>query len=182
MTIEKPVFKFALREDIKDDKRFLPTRAHSTDSGWDVRAAQEDRKPLIVKPFEYVKVPLGFRSFCPDGWWYELKPRSSTFAKKHLHTLYGTVDFSFEGSLILSAQYIPPLRLGQLATYKGEEAFAFDKSGMQTLTIEFGDAIGQLIPVKRKEMEVVDIGNEEYDRLCKERGGLRGSGGFGSTG
>lgn len=160
-----PTYKFALREDLKDDRRFLPTRAEGKASGWDVCAAQEDRKPITVGPFEYAKIPLGFRAFCPDGWWFELKPRSSTFVKKNLSCLYGTIDETFEGLLILACQYSPQ-RTGEFYS---------------NLTINFGDPIGQIIPVKRQEMIVENVSNEEYNSLCKERGGIRGAGGFGST-
>src|SRR6266404_3537788 len=108
-----PEFLFSLREDLQNEKQFLPTRAEEKASGWDVRAAMPDRKPLIIKPFEYVKIPLGFRTFCPEGWWYELKPRSSTFAKKHLHSLYGTIDETFEGEALYCGQFIPPLSVFQ---------------------------------------------------------------------
>jgi dUTPase len=162
-----PQYRFALREDLKDDKRFLPTRAEPKSSGWDVSAAQEDKKIIRLKPFEYAKIPLGFRAFCPEGWWFELKPRSSTFAKKHLGCLYGTIDESYEGFLILACQYLPSRN-------------KFDV-WEDDLAINFGDPVGQIIPVKRQEMIVESISNEEYDKLCKERGGIRGTGGFGST-
>jgi len=58
-----PTFHFALREDLKDEKQFLPTKAEPEASGYDVRAAQKDRNPIIIKPFQYVKIPLGFRGF-----------------------------------------------------------------------------------------------------------------------
>lgn len=163
----KPTFKFALREDLKDDKQFLPKRAHETDTGWDVCAAMPDRKDLIIIPNDYVKIPLGFRAFCPPGWWYSIKPRSSTFAKKYLHALYGTVDEAFEGEMVFSCNYIPPHN---------------ENHGCpRNLIIKFGEAIAQIIPVRRKEMETVEISNEEYDFLAKERQGGRGAGGFGST-
>jgi dUTP pyrophosphatase len=175
---EQPEFAFALREDIKDDKRFMPTRAEEKASGWDVRAAMPDKQPLIIRPFQQVKIPLGFRSFCPDGWWYQLKPRSSTFAKKNLHALYGTIDETYEGELVFACQYIPDIEnwSGSLA---GQRVLNYFN---KTLTINFGDAIGQLIPTRRQEMKVVEWNNEQYDNKCKNRAGARGAGGFGSTG
>ena len=104
---EIPSFKFALRDGIENDKQFLPVKAESKATGWDVRAAMPDKVPLVIYPFEHVKIPLGFRTFCPEGWWFELKPRSSTFAKKNLHSLYGTIDETYEGQLIFACQYIP---------------------------------------------------------------------------
>lgn len=174
---EKPKYAFVLRQDLKDNKEFLPTRAEPKATGWDVRAAQEDRKPLIIKPFQHVKIPLGFRTFCPEGWWLKLHPRSSTFAKKNLHALYGVIDETFEGQMIFACQYIPELhfvqKAGSLKSLKTPMA--------DDLIINFGDPIGQLIPGKRQEMEVVEWLNDEYDINCKQRAGQRGSGGFGST-
>ena len=160
-----PVFKFTLREDLKDHPEFLPRRAEDLSSGYDVRAAQTDRKDIVLRAGQYFKIPLGFRSFCPEGWYYQLHPRSSSFAKKQMHCLIGIVDNSWEGFTSIVGQYIPDVAsLGQ------------------DLTIKFGDPIGQLLPVKRQEMIVESITNEEFDRLCKERNGTRGEGGFGSTG
>jgi hypothetical protein len=68
----------------------------------------EDGKDLILKPFDSVKIKLGFRSMCPAGWWYKAVPRSSTFGKKNLHCLYGVVDESWQGETMLACQWIPP--------------------------------------------------------------------------
>lgn len=160
----QPIFKFALRKDLQDDVMFLPTRSEPNATGWDVRAAMEDRQPLVVKPGQYIKIPLGFRAFVQEGWWYEIKPRSSSFAKKHLHALYGTIDQDFENEAVWAAQYL------------------CDAGNIVDLTINFGDAIAQIIPVKRKEMVVESISNDEYDKLCKERNGVRKTAGWGSSG
>lgn len=180
-----PTFKFALREDLVNDKRFLPTRAEPKASGWDVRAAMPDKEPLIIQPFEYAKIPLGIRGFCPEGWWYELKPRSSSFAKKNLHPLYGTVDETYEGELVFACQYIPSFKVKhqQMGGTLGYiTALILDASSYSNLKIEFGDAIGQIIPVRREEMLVEEVSNYKYDMDCKERDAIRGAGGFGSTG
>lgn len=161
---EIPKFRFALREDLKDDKRFLPTRTEPYATGYDVSAAQPDRKDIIVRAGTYVKIPLGFRAYCPPGWWYQLVPRSSTFAKKSLHSLYGTVDEHFEAEAQFLADYIP------------------DISAMgKDLVIKFGDRIGQIIPVLRQEMIIDNISNDEYNMLCEKRNGVRKTGGFGSS-
>jgi len=159
-----PKFMFALREDLKNDQRFLPTRAEPFATGWDVSAAQQDRKDIVVRAGTYVKIPLGFRAFCPEGWWYKLVPRSSTFAKKSLHSLYGTIDETFEAEAMFLADYIP------------------DISAMgKDLVIKFGDRIGQIIPVLRQEMIVDEISNNDYDKFCEKRNGVRKTGGFGSS-
>jgi dUTPase len=93
----------------------------------------------------------------------ELRPRSSSFAKKNLHALYGVIDEDYEGNCVFAAQYIP-------------------HDYTVALEIQEGEAIGQIIPVKRQEMIVERVTNEEYEKLCKGRQATRGSGGFGSTG
>jgi dUTPase len=164
-----PNYKFAVTEGLDD--LFLPTRGDSRSTGWDVRAAEG----VILRPTETVKIPLGLRCFAPEGFWLELRPRSSTFAKKQISCLYGVIDESYEGQLIFACQWIPDyvelVLNNSMTEYYNQE-----------LRIELGERIGQLVPVRRQEMEVVGITNEEFNALCKQRGLARGAGGFGSTG
>lgn len=175
-----PKFKFALRADLADDKRFLPSLGTPKATGWDVRAAFADQKPLSLRPFQKALIPLGFRGFCPLGWWYDLKPRSSTFGKKHLSCLYGTIDEDFEGQLLFACQYIPPVAFAYTASgvMEGWQEYMSDNM----LTIDFGEAIAQIIPKERHIITVEEATNEELDLLYKERSADRGAGGFGSTG
>jgi dUTPase len=159
--MDTPIFKFAMRSDLVDDHKFHPQKATEKDTGWDVRSAS---KSITLRPGQYAKISLGFRMFSPAGWWMELRPRSSSFVKKQLHCLYGVIDEQYEAECIFACQYIPDLS-------------ALGKD----LTISFGDAIGQIIPVKRQDMKVEIISNEEYETLCEKRQGTRGAGGFGST-
>src|SRR5258708_7414353 len=66
---------------IVDD--FIPTRARSKDTGYDVRCAELNGMDLI--PGCYFKMKLGFRMFAPDGWWLSLSPRSGTFLNSNIH-------------------------------------------------------------------------------------------------
>lgn len=176
--MNKPIFKFALVDGLSE--QWLPTRAEPLSSGWDVRVALPDgQAELIVKPMDYIKISLGFRAFCPEGWWLELKPRSSTFAKKHLHALYGTIDETYEGTMVFAAQYLTSKYIKFLRSESNEEEFI--EKIFPDLTLIHGEAIGQLIPIKRKEMIVESISNKEYDNLCKQRDAVRKDGGFGST-
>ena len=159
---------------------FLPKRVTNKATGWDVRAAFEDRKSITISFAQYIKIPLGFRAFVPNNWWYELKPRSSSFAKKNLHSLYGTIDEDFENQLVFSCQFIPSFngRMSNLIPFGVEEKsyipilnLRFER---EILKIDFGEAVGQLIPVKRQEMIIESIDNTEYNQLCKERNGDRG--------
>jgi len=156
-SLEIPTFKFALNEGLSD--LYLPTKGSDRATGWDVRSVDH----LIIRPGEYVKIHLGFRIFSPPGWWLELRPRSSSFAKKNLHALYGVIDEDYEGALVFAAQFLPTL-------------------DSTVLEIQEGEAIGQIIPIRREEMIVEKVSNEEYEALCKNRNAARGAGGFGSTG
>lgn len=157
--IEVPVFKFALRDDL-DSPSFLPHKGSAYATGYDVQAAWKDKQNYTIQPSEYVKIPLGFRVIAPPGWWLELRPRSSTFAKKHLHVLYGVIDEDYEGECLFAC-HLP----------KSEEP----------LVVMYGEPIGQIIPVETRKMLVESVSNEEYNRLVAERGYHRGAGGFGST-
>lgn len=161
--MEIPEYKFALREDLKERKEFLPRRAENGSSGWDVFAAPEDHKDIVLNPGEYKLIELGFRAYCPEGWYYQLHPRSSTFAKKKCQSLIGIVDLSWEGFTKMAVKYCPPENI------------------KEPLIIKFGEAIGQILPVRKEEMIVKEISNEELNELFIARDGKRKDGGFGST-
>jgi deoxyuridine 5'-triphosphate nucleotidohydrolase len=157
---DTPVFKFNLIHTV--DFQLLPSRGTPKSTGWDVKVSVEK---IVARPGQHIKIPLGFRVFAPQGWWLELRPRSSTFAKKQLNALYGVIDEDYEGECMFACQYLPDI-----------------KSLGTDLTLNYGDAIGQMVPIKRQEMIVEDVSDEEFARLCKERNAARGAGGFGSTG
>jgi dUTPase len=142
---------------------FLPTQANPTDTGYDVRCAEPNG--VALKPGVYKLINLGFNVCCPEGWWLKLVPRSSTFAKKHCHALYGTIDESYPDNVKFAVQYLPDSSV----LLKNE------------LSISFGEKIGQIIPVKRETMEVKLATREEVKRLHSLKASGR-VGGFGSTG
>ena len=169
-----PDFKFALDDGLDDS--FLPTRGSSHAAGWDVRAAED----IEIYDGVYALVPLGFRCLLPDGWWLEVRPRSSTFAKKRIHSLYGVVDTDYEGNCFFGCQYLKGKRdngpLDDFAPSKeGEPGHFF-------VSIKKGDRIGQLVPHKVNDMTASIVTSDEFEALCKTRGMLRGAGGFGSSG
>jgi dUTPase len=189
MFIFDPVFKFAITEELieycketgESPNDWLPIKSNNTDTGWDVKCGHPDGVEL--RHGEYAIIPLGFRVFSPDGWWLKLVPRSSTFIKKNIHALYGTIDESYEGDVGFCAMFSAK-RESQCDHLVGHNfiplmvADRYNKS----LYIPFGERIGQLIPVRREKMVVESISNEEFDKLCAERNASRGAGGFGSSG
>jgi dUTPase len=162
---EVPIFRFALRNDLIDDPiDFTPYKAEPFATGWDVRAAIEGKKNLILRAGQYFKIPLGFRIYCPENWYYQLHPRSSSFTKKYMHNLVGIIDESWEGETIFAGQYMPDVN-----------------SIGHDLTVKFGDSIGQIIPMEKPKIIWLKISNEEMDDLFERRNYSRKSGGFGST-
>lgn len=173
-----PVFRFAVRTDLEskeDSDQFLPTKSDPEATGYDVRCAEPGG--IKVLPLEFVKIRLGFRTFSPPGWWFELRPRSSSHVKKNLHCLYGVIDETYENELIFSCQYLPEI---PFTIFNQGDGF---NTLMKTLPldIEYGERIGQIVPVKRQEMSVERVTNTEFDELCKKRASQR-KGGLGSTG
>ncbi len=165
--MEKPTFRFAVRQDLSDvSERFLPRKGEPAATGYDVFAAPNERKDITIYPGQYFRIPLGFRAFPPAGWWFQLHPRSSSFVKRHVHALIGIIDEHFPLEAVFAGQFIP------------DSGFADQK---EALTISFGEGIGQIVPVKRVEMEAVSISNDEFDALLAGRASCR-SGGWGSTG
>jgi deoxyuridine 5'-triphosphate nucleotidohydrolase len=154
---ETPIYKFALRPDLSENKEFLPKQSEPDATGYDVRSSIT----VTLTDGDFIKIPLGFRVFCPDGWWIELHPRSSTFMKRELISLVGIIDQSFPGEVCLVGKF-----------------FSKEK---ESVTINAGDLIGQMIPVKLQRMKTEEISNEEMDKLISERNSDR-KGGFGSTG
>lgn len=168
LAVPPPLFRFAVCEGL--DETYLPVRGDSRATGWDVRASHD----VMLRPFEHTKIKLGIRCFAPEGWWLELRPRSSTFAKKHLASLYGVIDESYEGEIMFACQWVPPhVYIPSSEQYEPRD---------HRFELKAGERIGQLVPVRRQEMSVQGVTNEEFDRLCEQRGLERGAGGFGSTG
>jgi deoxyuridine 5'-triphosphate nucleotidohydrolase len=167
MTHEVPHFAFC-RSTLSDhiDESFLPRKQNANDTGFDVRAVILDEagepSSITLQPDQAVKIDLGVRVIAPPGWWLQLNPRSSTFAKLHLACLVGVVDNGYEGPMMLAGKYLPPSN--------------------EVITIKHGDRIGQLIPMRLEQMNARWVSEEEFDRLSSARNNTRGTGGFGSSG
>ena len=158
----KPTFTFSLRPGLED--RYLPAKGTEYALGYDVRAALTE-ETMIVRAGHYFRIPLGFRYLPEEGWGFELHPRSSSFAKKNMHCLIGIVDEDWEGETIFVGQFIP------------------DSGSISSdLVIRRGDAVGQLLPVRRVELNKVLVSSREMDELYAKRKYRRGANGIGSTG
>lgn len=172
------VYFNVLNDDEKNINGYLPERCEDLSTGYDVRNAGPD---IELVPFQKALIPLGFRAFIPEGWYFELYPRSSTFHKKSIHSLYGVIDESFENYWFFACQYIPEIKLhrddfGNLLWNH------YISSSADSIQIAHGDRIAQIILRKRYSFDPFEVSNDDYLEVVKQRGAKRGIGGFGSTG
>lgn len=147
MTVEVRVFRLPHGAGLP-----LPTYASPAAAGADLCAAVD--APLDVGAGQRVKIPTGLVLELPEGWEGQVRPRSG-LAHRHGLTVAnapGTID----------------------ADYRGEVSVLLINLGSQTVTIERGDRVAQLIvaPVARARFIHIDSLTDTE----------RGSGGFGSTG
>lgn len=99
------------------------SKAHSTDAGFDVRAAISS--PIALMPSSYIKIPLGFRTQFDNGYEAQLRARSGLAAKNGIGLVngIGTID----------------------AGYRGEWAVVLYNYSMDVFVIKPGDRIAQVV-------------------------------------
>lgn len=130
----------------------LPAYESELASGFDVRAQLVE--PLTLEPGQRSLVPTGLAFEIPHGYEIQARPRSGLAIKKGLSLVNtpGTID----------------------ADYRGEVKIILINLGNESVTIEQGERIAQLVlcPVYQARLvQVADINDTK-----------RGAGGFGSTG
>ncbi len=130
----------------------LPQYATSASAGVDLRANLSE--PVQIKPLERDLISTGIFIELPEGYEAQVRPRSGLAVKKGLTVLNspGTID----------------------ADYRGEVKVILINLSQETVTIENGERIAQMVIQKHEQAdwEEVEVLNETS----------RGSGGFGSTG
>lgn len=130
----------------------LPNAATALSVGYDLRANCD--AILNIAPLERVLVGTGLYVALPIGTEAQIRPRSGLALKKGLTVLNapGTVD----------------------ADYRGEIKVLLINLSNETVTIEPGERIAQLILAKHETIEWKNV-----DQLSST---LRGEGGYGHTG
>ena len=130
----------------------LPEYKSQLASGFDVRAQIE--QSIMLHSGERVLVPTGLSFALPAGFELQARPRSGWALKKGISLVNtpGTID----------------------ADYRGEVKIILINLGQESVCIEPGDRIAQLVlaPVVQAQFECVDVLDST----------TRGHGGFGSTG
>jgi len=135
-----------------NDDTVLPTKAHPSDAGWDLYAA-EDAKVLTESS---CIISCGFAMALPIGYEAQIRPRSGLAAKHNITVLNtpGTID----------------------CNYRGEVKVILFNHSIKGLPyyINKGDRIAQMVIQKLPEVVTFEV-----DRLNETD---RGEDGFGSTG
>lgn len=133
----------------------LPTKAHSTDVGWDCYYSGAPIE-IVLGPENgtaTIKVPLGFKVDLPAGVELQVRGRSG-LASKSIFTHFGTVDPGYKGEVcvVLQGAWV--------------KSFA--------LNLKPGDKVCQVVP---KYVPQISFSQVFKLNSLNDRGG-----GFGSTG
>lgn len=136
------------------DELFKPTKAHPSDTGFDVKADIPEDSPITINRGERAFIPLGFSMVLPKGYGAELRSRSGLTLKEGLVIAQGngTIDESYQ---------------------KEVRAIILNTTNTEKF-IKRGDRIAQLVIEKVIDLPVTTKIVKDLD------GGDRG--GFGSTG
>lgn len=129
----------------------LPSYATPDAAGADIRACGG---PFVLQPGARALIPTGFAMALPSGFEAQIRPRSGLALKQGITLLNspGTID----------------------ADYRGEVGVIVINHGQETVEINHGDRIAQMVIAPVIQAAFVSV---------KELGDTaRGQGGFGSTG
>lgn len=127
----------------------LPKRAKPTDAGYDIYSSET----RVLEPGRLTPVGTGIAISAPDGWYYTIEGRSSLF-KKHIFPVRAVID----------------------ASYTGETFVMLANFGQESVLVEAGDRVAQILMHKFYSFDVKEVleFSPEYSK--------RGNNGFGSTG
>lgn len=153
----------------------LPTKAHATDSGFDICASED----VIIEPGDTKVVPTGIAVKLPNGYEAQIRPRSGVTSKTKLRVQLGTIDNGYNGEIGVIVDN-DLLRTPAEILY-GIDGVPIHNKGIKypdvtgSYLIRKGDRIAQLVVQSLPSVEVYEIEDDigETDR---------GAGGFGSTG
>lgn len=137
--VRRPTIKF-----IKiNEKAKLPTKAHDSDTGYDVYSV----KGCVIPSKGSIIVDVGLKvAYISDGYWFETRGRSGMSFKSDVIAFAGTIDNGYRGVL--------GIKLFNLSEYD--------------YVINEGDRVCQIaiVPIHRADMEFVD----EDEATESERG------------
>lgn len=163
------------------DTAVLPTKAHPTDSGFDLFADET----VIIEPGQTVVVKTGIAVVLPEGYEATVRPRSGITSRTKLRVQLGTVDNAYRGDIGIIvdniACYAEIAEIPSMDDFyvvygiNGKYHHATDKAYEGgSYIIRIGDKLAQLVVSPVAPFAGVEI----TDLDVTDRGGN----GFGSTG
>src|SRR5699024_3982416 len=156
------------------DDAIIPTRAHKTDSGFDLYASED----VIIEPGETVIVPTGIAVDLPKGFEAQVRPSSGVTAKTKLRVQLGTIDNGYTGEIGVIVDNIydeTTERFSNFELIDGSVTPARRNVMDGAYLIRKGDRLAQLVVQALPQFEAVEITEFSDDSE-------RGEGGFGSSG
>ena len=155
------------------DDAILPTKAHPTDSGYDLYAAED----VIIEPGDTAIVKTGIAVELPPGYEAQIRPRSGVTSKTKLRVQLGTIDQDYRGEIGVIVDNIHPLKqaVKHIQFTDGDIATTEVLNGGVSIKIRKGERIAQLVVQALPEVSAVEIDDFTEDSE-------RGEGGFGSSG
>lgn len=110
----------------------LPTRAHNTDSGLDIYAADD----VMLVAYRSSIIPTGIAVNIPPGYEGQIRPRSGKSVKTNMRVILGTIDAGYNAEIGVIAE----------ATHGG------------SYLVQKGEKIAQLViqKVELPQLEIVD--------------------------
>ena len=162
------------------DNAILPTKAHASDSGYDIHAIED----VIVEPGDTVVIKTGLSVVLPEGYDAYIKNRSGVSSKTKLRVVSPPIDEGYRGEIgiildNISQEYLtsetrmtPYLRKIDGRVIDKNDANYYRRG---TYKIFKGDRIAQLTVQPRPNTVAVEITGELENSD-------RGTAGFGSSG
>ena len=110
----------------------MPTRAHETDAGLDLRTPKEK----IVFPNESVSIDTGIHIELPHGYYGKIESKSGLNVKHNIVSCGGVIDEGYTGAIVVKLYNF------------GDDIYVFNE----------GDKVAQLViqPYSAPNMELVD--------------------------
>lgn len=158
----------------------LPTKAHPTDSGFDLVASAD----VIIEPGATVVVPTGIAVQLPAGYEATVRPRSGVTSKTKLRVHLGTIDNGYAGEIgvivdNIAVNTVARGNVGVDLSYPllhtdGTESRLKTHNNDAIYQIRKNDRIAQLVITRLPDVEAVEVFDVEDS--------ARGTQGFGSSG
>lgn len=122
----------------------LPTKAHATDSGFDLYTADT----VTINPNQTLVIPTGVAVLLPKGYEAQVRPRSGVTSKTKLRVQLGTIDNG----------------------YTGDIGIIVDNIGDEALTLPKGYKLAQLVVQELPKFSSAEWTDEELQGARGDKG------------